>query len=257
MSVQSLCRTAALILATALTLPAYADEPTKGVDPPAPHVSLGKPRMVKGGALPKGTESALAAVTSAIESCYRDAIDAGHEGSPRIEVRLELIGPGRVAAAAINTSTDASAKLRGCVRDAFAGVAAGGVGPAPAEVLLSIAFDREVPDDLALSPSSCSSECDGDLSDELRTEIRGRAMRAAVCFKRAAAPGEPTLLKGGTMQVSVRIAEDGSVCGVATGNDAFNRPSLTSCLVETMSETFYNEPTGCVDVTIPLSFKGN
>jgi hypothetical protein len=227
------------------------------VDPPAPHVSMGTPRMVKGGALPKGTDAALAAVGPAIDACYREAIDAGHEGSPTMELRLELVGPGRVASAAINTSTDASAKLRGCVRDAFAGVAAGGVGPQPVEVLLSIAFDREVPDDLALAPSACSSECDGDLSDELRAEIRGRAMRAAVCFKRPAAPGEPAVLKGGTMQLSVRIADDGSVCGVATGNDAFGRPSLTSSLTETMSETFYNTPTGCVDVSIPVSFKGH
>lgn len=254
-------RTAALlgfVSITVLAAPVRADEPAPAVAEQAPpRVSLGKPRMVKGGALPKGTEGALAAVTPAIESCYREAIDAGHEGSPRIELRLELVGPGRVASASINMSTDASAKLRGCVRDAFAGVAAGGVGPAPAEVLLSIAFDREVPDDLALSPSSCSSECDGDISDELRAEIRGRAMRAAVCFKRPAAPGEAPILKAGTMQLSVRVADDGTVCGVATGNDAFNRPSLTSCLVETMSETFYNAPTGCVDVSIPLSFKGN
>ena len=249
----SFFRTGSLLLLTAFALPASADE----LAPPAPRVSMGKPRMVKGGALPKGTESALAAIGPAIENCYREAVDAGHEGSPTIELRLELVGPGRVASSAINTSTDASAKLRGCVRDAFAGVTAGGVGPQPVEVLLSIAFDREIPDDLALSPSACTSECEGDLSDELRAEIRGRAMRAAVCFKRPAAPGEAPTLKGGTMQVSVRIAEDGSVCGVATGSDAFNRPSLTSCLTETMSETFYNTPTGCVDVNIPLSFKGN
>jgi hypothetical protein len=246
---------AALILVTSATAPALADEPAPLVD--VPHVTLGKPRMVKGGALPKGTETALAAVQPAIEACYRESIAAGHEGAPRIEVRLELIGPGKVASAAINMSTDASAKLRGCVRDAFAGVAAGGVGPAPVEVLLSIAFDREIPDDLALSPSSCSSECDGDISDELRAELRGRAMRAAVCFKRGAAPGESPLLKGGTIQLSVRIADDGTVCGVASGNDAFNRPSLTTCLVETMSETFYNAPSGCVDVSVPLTFKGN
>lgn len=254
-------RTAALlgfVLFSALSAPARADEPARAVEvPAAPSVSMGKPRMVRGGALPKGTEAALAAVTPVIEGCYREAIDAGHEGSPRIELRLELVGPGHVASASINMSTDASAKLRGCVRDAFSGVAAGGAGPAPVEVLLSIAFDREEPDDLALSPSSCSSECEGDMSDELRAEIRGRAMRAAVCFKRAAAPGEAPILKAGTMQLSVRIADDGTVCGVATGNDAFNRPSLTSCLVETMSETFYNAPTGCVDVSIPLSFKGN
>ena len=218
---------------------------------------MGKPRMAKGGALPKGTEWALATAQPALDACYRDAIDAGHEGIAKIELRLELVGPGRVASAAINTSTDASAKLRGCVRDAFAPLAAGAVGPAPAEVLLSIAFDRDVPDDLALADSSCANECDGDVSDELRNEIRGRAMRAAHCFKRPAAAGENATLKPGAIHVSVRIAGDGSVCGVATGSDAFSRPSLTSCVIDAMSDAFYNAPSGCVDISIPLVFKGN
>ena len=125
MSVRSILRAATLVGLTALTAPALADAPSPAdaavVAPapaPAPAVSMGKPRTVKGGALPKGTETALMAVTPAIETCYRDAIEAGHEGSPKIELRMELVGPGRVASAAINMSTDASAKLRGCVRDA-------------------------------------------------------------------------------------------------------------------------------------------
>lgn len=249
----SIPRTPLLLLGIVLFgAPAAADEP-----PPAPVVSMGKPRMAKGGALPKGTESALAQVQPALETCYHEAIDAGHDGSASIEMRLEVVAPGRVATAMINSSVDASAKLRGCVRDAFAGVAGGGVGPAPAEILVSIGFHRDVPDDLALSDSSCASECDGDITDELRNEIRGRAMRAAHCFKRPAAPGEGATLKPGSLQVSVRIAADGSVCGVATGADAFNRPSLTSCVIETMSDGFYNAPSGCVDVSLPLVFKGN
>lgn len=232
--------------------------PTVEVVSPGPTVALGKPRMVKGGALPKGTEDALALVQPSLEACYRDAIAGGHEGAPKLEVRLELVAPGEVASAAVNTSTDASSKLRGCVRDAYAGVhAAGAVGPAPVEVLVSIGFDRTVPDDLVLAESSCSSECDGELSDELKNELRGRALRTAHCFKRAASPGESATLKAGSVHVSVRISGDGSVCGVATGSDAFGRPSLTSCIVETMSEPFANAPTGCVDVTVPLVFKGS
>lgn len=245
-----------LVAVVLFSAPAIADEPAPAT-PTVATVTLGKPRMAKGGALPKGTEYALSQVQPAIEACYRDAIDAGHEGAPKIEMRFELVAPGRVATASINTSTDASSKLRGCVRDAFANVAAGGVGPAPVEVLMSIAFDRDVPDDLALADSSCASECEGDMTDELRNEIRGRAMRAAHCFKRPAAPGESATLKAGSLQVSVRIASDGSVCGVTTGADAFNRPSLTSCVIDTMSDAFFNAPTGCVDVSLPLVFKGN
>lgn len=247
-----------------VTVPSRAEEapvsppvPPAPSEPAAPTVTMGKPRMAKGGALPKGTEYALSRAEPALEACYRDAIDAGREGAARIELRLELVAPGRVASAAINTSTDASAKLRGCVRDAFATVAGGGVGPQPVEVLLSIGFDRDVPDDFALSDSSCASECDGEMSEELKNEIRGRAMRAAHCFKRPASPGETATLKAGSLQVSVRIAGDGSVCGVTTGADAFSRPSLTSCVIETMSDAFYNAPSGCVDVSLPLVFKGN
>jgi len=239
-------------------VPVPATPGDEALAPTPPTVSIGKPRMVKGGALPKGTETSLGLVQGAIEACYREAIAAGHEGTPKLEVRLELVAPGEVASATVNTSTDASAKLRGCVRDAYAAVhAAGAVGPAPVEVLVSVNFERTAPDDLVLSESSCASECDGDLSDELKNELRGRAMRTAHCFKRAASPGEPATLKAGTLQVSVRIAGDGSVCGVATGNDIFARPSLTSCIVETMSETFANAPTGCIDVTVPIVFKGN
>jgi hypothetical protein len=244
------------LLALAIFLfgaPAAADEPVAV----APTVAMGKPRMAKGGPLPKGTEYALGQMQPLLEACYRDAIDARHEGAASIELRLEIVAPGKVATAAINSSVDASAKLRSCVRDSFAGVAGGGVGPAPAEVLMSIGFNRDVPDDLSLSDSSCSNECDGDITDELRNEIRGRAMRAAHCFKRPASPGENATLKAGSLQVSVRIAPDGSVCGVATGADAFNRPSLTSCVIETMSDSFYNAPSGCVDVSLPLVFKGN
>lgn len=259
-----------LALGVLLSAPAHADadesrkpapaatteEPPAA--PPGPIVTLGKPRMVKGGALPKGTETSLSLIQGAIEGCYRDAIAAGHEGSPKLEVRLELVAPGEVASAVINTSTDASSKLRGCVRDAYAAVhAAGVVGPAPVEVLVSIGFERQVPDDLVLADSACSSECEGELTDELKNELRGRAMRTAHCFKRAAAPGESPVLKAGSLQVSVRIAGDGSVCGVATGNDAFGRPSLTSCIVETMSESFANAPTGCIDVSVPIVFKGS
>ncbi|MGZ3478175.1 MAG: hypothetical protein ACXVCJ_27000, partial [Polyangiales bacterium] len=124
-------------------------------------------------------------------------------------------------------------------------------------VLVSIAFDREVPADFARAGSACAITCDGELDDELKKEIRARAMRAGQCFKRNAAPGEPATIKGGTMQVSLRIAADGSVCGVGIGNDGFSRPSLTSCIESAMEDTFTSGPgAGCVDVAVPIVFKG-
>jgi hypothetical protein len=69
------------------------------------------------------------------------------------------------------------------------------------------------------------------------------------------------VLKAGSIHLGVRVAADGSVCGVSTSNDGFGRPSLTSCLVEAMSPAFTNvttgEGSGCVDVTVPMIYKGN
>jgi hypothetical protein len=227
------------------------------VAPVPPTVTMGKPRMVHGGAIPKGSDVALALVEPAIKSCYDAAIASGTDGEGSLELRLELIGPGTVASATVTSSAEVSLKLRGCVRDGFAGVAGGAVGPAPAEVLLSIGFDREVPSDFVRAGSACAITCDGELDDELKKEIRARAMRAGQCFKRSAAPGEPATIKGGALQVSLRIAQDGSVCGVGVGNDGFSRPSLTSCVVEAMSDTFVSGPgAGCVDVAVPIVFKG-
>jgi hypothetical protein len=58
------------------------------------------------------------------------------------------------------------------------------------------------------------------------------------------------------MIVYLRLAADGSVCGVSVSNDRFKRPSLTSCIVERMSAPFATKHSGCVDVSIPLVFKG-
>ncbi len=256
---------AALALGAVLSaLPARAGDEdrapteTKEPQPKPPTVSLGHARMVHGGGAPKGVDMAFAAIGPALDGCYKEAIDAGHEGDATIELRLELVGPGRVASAVINASTDASSKLRGCVRDAFAGAPAGGVGPAPAEVLVSIGFAREAPDDLVLAPSSCPTICDGEMTDELLKEIRARAARAGHCFKRGPAAGEKAgPLQAGKIQVGVRVSGNGGVCGVSSGDDAFGRASLTSCIVETMSEPFTNAPSGCIDVSIPLVFKGN
>ena len=86
--------------------------------------------------------------------------------------------------------------------------------------------------------------------------VRERAMRAGFCFKRGAAGGEAPTLKAGQLNVHLRIAGDGSVCGVSVSNDQFARPSLTSCIVETMSGTLSAKPLGVVDVSIPMVFKG-
>lgn len=231
-----------------------AKEAAKDEAPPT--VTLGKARMAKGGALPKGTDAALRAITPKITACYEEAILLGHEGEPRLDLRLELVGPGVVAAADVTSSVEASSALRGCVRDAFAGAPAGGVGPDPVEVLLGIEMQRTVPDDLVLSPSACKATCDGELDEATVRAVRARAQAAAFCFKKAAAAGEPAQLKGGQATVTLRIAEDGSVCGVGIGGDPWGRPSLTSCIMRELEKPLAAGPTGCAEASFPLVYKG-
>lgn len=237
--------------------PTDADLGKEGAkDEAPPTVTLGKPRMVKGGALPKGTDAALRAVAPKVQACYEEAILLGHEGEPRLDLRLELVGPGLVAAADVTGSIEASSTLRGCVRDAFAGAPAGGVGPEPVEVLLGIEMQRTVPDDLVLSASACKATCDGELDEATVRAVRARAQAAAFCFKKAAAAGEPAQLKGGQATVTLRIAEDGSVCGVGIGGDPWGRPSLTSCIMRELEKPLATGPTGCAEATFPLVYKG-
>ena len=114
-----------------------------------------------------------------------------------------------------------------------------------------------------MSPSSAcpatweDDGVEGELPDALRGALADRAVRAGYCFKRPAAPGEPPTLKKGTMEVHLRLAADGSVCGVSAVGDDFERPSLTSCVLETMSQPYDDKPIGAIDVVVPLAFKGS
>ena len=235
------------------------------VDPaPAapPQVVVGIPQMLHAGNVPKSVANGIRAVKPALESCYTESIKVEGDTEGSIDLRLEIDAPGRVVSATVSASRELSARLRGCVRDAFAGVATGSVGPAPLEVLVPLVFSREVPEDATRAASACPANADdpdaqGQLTDELRAALKDRAVRASFCFKRGPAPGEGSTLKAGAMELSLRIAPDGSVCGVSTIGDGFSRPSLTSCVLETMSGTFTEHPIGVVDVTIPLVFKGS
>ncbi len=274
---------AALLLLVAATAPAFpsgsafADEappaPTENasasasasVDPAPltpPQVVVGIPQALHASNVPKSVANGIRAVKPALEGCYAEAIKVEGDTEGSIDLRLEIDAPGRVVSATISSSRELSSRMRGCVRDAFAGVATGSVGPAPLEVLVPLYFTRGLPDDAMRAASACPAstpdpETQGQMTDELRAALKDRATRASFCFKRPAAPGEAPILKGGSMELSMRIANDGSVCGVTTIGDGFNRPSLTSCILETMSGAFKERPIGVVDVTIPLVFKGS
>jgi hypothetical protein len=265
------------IAAIALVGPAVADDEGAPANPIAtasasastdpapaapPQVVVGIPQALHATSVPKSVANGIRAVKPALESCYAEAIKVEGDTEGSIDLRLEIDAPGRVVSATVSASRELSSRLRGCVRDAFAGVATGSVGPAPLEVLVPLVFSREVPDDAVRAGSACPAssqdpDAQGQMTDELRAELKDRAVRASFCFKRGPAPGEPTALKGGSMELSMRIATDGTVCGVTAIGDGFSRPSLTSCVLETMSGPFMQHPVGVVDVTIPLVFKGS
>jgi hypothetical protein len=250
-----------MVAAVALTQPAIADDVSADPAPAPPQVVVGNPQALHASGVPKSVANGIRAVKPALESCYVEAIKVEGDTEGSIDLRLEIDAPGRVVSATVSASRELSSRLRGCVRDAFAGVSTGSVGPAPLEVLVPLVFSREIPDDATRAASACpaSSEdpdAQGQLTDELRAALKDRAVRASFCFKRGPAPGEAAALKGGSMELSMRIATDGSVCGVSVIGDAFARPSLTSCVLETMSGAFAEHPVGVVDITIPLVFKG-
>ena len=249
--------------ATSASGSASASTSTSDVAPAAPpQVVVGIPPTLHAGSVPKSVANGIRAVKPALESCYTEAIKVEGDTEGSIDLRLEIDAPGRVVSATVGASRELSSRLRGCVRDAFAGVSTGSVGPAPLEILVPLVFTRDLPDDAVRPASACPASADdpeaqGQLTDELRAALKDRAVRASFCFKRGPAPGESPILKGGSMELSMRIAPDGSVCGVSTIGDGFSRPSLTSCVLETMSGSFAEHPVGVVDVTIPLVFKGS
>jgi len=218
---------------------------------------MGTPRAVGSTVLPSSAANQLLRLQPAIESCWEDERTLGDARDASLDVRLEIVGPGKVASATITSSTEASKNLRGCVRDAFAGYFPGSVGPAPVEASVHIELAVDASESGTRPTSACSATCDGELDDEALAAIRLRAQETSVCFKRPAAAGEPPVLKAGAVDVLMRIAPDGSVCGVSLAGDAFDRPSLGSCVRETFARGYAFTPTGCVDVRVPLRFKGN
>lgn len=225
--------------------------------PPAPpQVTLGEPTLVRGAALPASFAAALSGAKPALEACYRQAIAGEGDLEPSLSLRLRVVAPGSVSATLVNDSAEASATLRGCARDAFAGLTVAKGLAGGFEALVPIAFTRPLTDGDVRPASACASTCEAEVDEALTDAVRLRAQLAAQCFRRGPASGEPKALPGGALQLSVRIAADGSVCGVSTMADPFGRASLTSCLLEVMSAPLDVAPRGCASVVVPFTLKG-
>jgi hypothetical protein len=236
---------------------ASASEPKPEAKPaPPPKVTLAEPRWVRGHALPAGLAMALDEAKPALEACYRHAIDGEGDLEPTLTLRLRVAASGSVASVMINDSAEASATLRGCARDAFAGMSLTKELASGFEALVPIAFTRTLGDDDVRPASACPATCDGPVDEAVQEAVRVRAQLAAQCFRRAPSAGEPRTLPGGSLQLSLQIASDGTVCGVSTMADPFGRASLTSCLVEVMSAPLDVTPDGCASVEVPFTLKG-
>ncbi len=235
---------------------ASASTSSAAVVKPPPRAAIGEPALVRGSSVPASMPALLRVAQPAIEACYRDAIANEGDLEPTISLRLRVVPPGNVAAAMINDSAEASSALRGCVRDAFAGLTVAKGLTAGFEALVPLAFTRSLDDGDIRPGSACNDTCDGAVDEALQEAVRLRAQLAAHCFRRPAASGEAKTLGGGTLELSLRIAPDGSVCGVSTMADPFARASLTSCLIEAMSAPFEVAPSTCASVDVPFTLKG-
>jgi hypothetical protein len=223
---------------------------------PPPRATIGEPVLVRGPGLPAAMPALLRAAQPAIDACYRDAIANEGDLEPTISLRLRVVPPGNVAAALVNDSVEASSALRGCVRDAFAGLPVAKGIAVGFEALVPLSFARSLDDGDIRPGSACNETCDGAVDDALQEAVRLRAQLAAQCFRRAPSSGESKALGGGTLELSLRIASDGSVCGVSTLADPFARASLTTCLIEAMSAPFDVAPSTCASVEVPFTLKG-
>lgn len=223
---------------------------------PPPRATIGEPLLVRGPGLPSAMPALLRAAQPAIDACYRDAIANEGDLEPTISLRLRVVPPGNVAAAQINDSVEASSALRGCVRDAFAGLPVAKGIAVGFEALVPLSFRRSLDDGDIRPGSACNETCDGAVDDALQEAVRVRAQLASQCFRRAPSSGESKALGAGTLELSLRIASDGSVCGVSTMADPFARASLTTCLIEAMSAPFEVAPSTCASVEVPFTLKG-
>ena len=100
-------------------------------------------------------------------------------------------------------------------------------------------------------PDFCPGECTGHASAPLLAALSARAGQTRSCYQRALV--ESTELRGRS-RVSVRVAEDGRVCGariVASDMPA----SMNTCLLQVLGAGRYPPAAGgCVEMNVPIAF---
>jgi hypothetical protein len=104
----------------------------------------------------------------------------------------------------------------------------------------------------AHAASSCSGECKGEVSPQLRSYLSGRAGQGRKCYERSLL--QNATLKG-RMKVQLRVSSSGQICSAAMASDELRDPGLSACILQMFRNSVYPAPkNGCVDVAVPLSF---
>lgn len=95
--------------------------------------------------------------------------------------------------------------------------------------------------------------CKGTETEELTQTLAGRARMARSCYEMALR-NDPTLQ--GSASFKVRISPGGTVCSANVAKDEIHNPAVLACSAKRLSGAGYPKPKGgCVDVTVPISFK--
>jgi outer membrane biosynthesis protein TonB len=98
----------------------------------------------------------------------------------------------------------------------------------------------------------CESCGRGVTTSALNAAVSGRAGMARGCYNRTLRAGAAE----GSLQVSVSVGNDGSVCGASVTSDSVGDPALSSCVLAKFRAGSYPRPKqGCVVLQVPISFK--
>jgi hypothetical protein len=103
---------------------------------------------------------------------------------------------------------------------------------------------------------SCDAKCTGTAPPELSNAMSVRAAQARACYNQALAT-DPTLK--GNINIGVKVSSSGGVCSsYVAGNDMGGSGGafVAQCAANVFRGATYPAPKGgCVDVSIPLSFR--
>lgn len=130
--------------------------------------------------------------------------------------------------------------------------------PPPAPVLPSatVSAVQAVPGRGPAMGGGCEAKCTGTATLELAAALTNRGAQARSCYNQALA--SDSTLKG-NVNIGVKVGANGEVCGAyVAGNDMGGSGGayVGNCAVGVFRGATYPPPRGgCVDASIPLSFK--